>query len=83
MCVLAFFLDKVAEQLSDACILGLSRGDFIKAFSFQFHAFGTALHGFKSERTHQPDRTPIHEPSHVLPPDERHVVAETRFVKIE
>ena len=38
---------------------------------------------FKPERPHQPDRAAVHKPAHVLPPDERHVVAETACVQFQ
>ena len=38
---------------------------------------------FKSERTHEPDGAAIHKPAHVLPPDERHVLAKAAFVKFQ
>jgi len=55
---------------------------FVKTFGFQFHAFGGFLNGFQAERTHEPTERRFTNSAHVLPPDERHVVAETAFVKV-
>ena len=58
-------------------------GGFVKAAGFHFHAFGGLLDGLQAERPDEPDGFAVHEAAHVLPPDERDVVAEARFVKFE
>ena len=74
--MVAFLLRQVAEQLPDAGVSRAPSGDFVKTLRLQFHAFGGFLDGFQTERAHEPDGTAVHKPAHVLPADERHVVAE-------
>ena len=41
------------------------------------------MHRLETEGTHPPDWAPLHETSHILPPDEGHVIAKSLFVKFE
>ena len=81
--VVAFFLGKVAEQLADSRVRRPSRGDFIKPQRLDFHRLGGFLNSLQAERTHKPDGFAIYKTAHVLPPDVRDMVAETRFVKFK
>ena len=58
-------------------------GGLVKPFRFHLHALGGFLDGFQTERTHEPDGFAINKTAHVLPPDERHVIAEAAFVKFQ
>ncbi len=69
--------------MPDARIGRMPGGDLIKTPRLHFHGLGGFLDGLQPQRPHQPDGSAIHKTAHVLPPDERHMVAKTGLVQFQ
>ena len=78
-----FFLRQVPQQLPHPRIRGPPRRHLVEALGLQLHHLGRLPHRLQTQRTHQPHGPPPHKPSHVLPPDQRYVLAEPRPVKLD
>ena len=81
--VVAFLFGEISEQLADAGVGCAASGGLVKSFRFHLHALGGFLDGLQTKRAHEPDGAAVHEPAHVLTPDERHVITEAVFVKFQ
>jgi hypothetical protein len=50
---------------------------------FPFNRLGLRTDFLQAERSHHPDRLVTNEPAHVLPPDERNMLAELLPVEVD
>ena len=81
--VAALFLRQIAQQLADGDIGGPPHGCLVKTLRLDLHHRRLLARGFQFERAHSPYGLALHEPTHVLAANERHVLAKPRFVKLQ
>ena len=81
--MVSLLFGQITEQLADANILRTARSDLIELLGLEFHAFRCFLDGLQAEWPNELNGAAIHEPAHVLPADERDVVAELLPVEVD
>ena len=81
--VRAFFLREIVEQLAHSDILSPAGRSFIKPAALHLQRAGLVAHHIQAQRADQPHGLARNEPLHVLPTDERNVLAEALPVQLE
>src|SRR5579883_1457448 len=74
--MIALFLGEVVKQLADRGVVRASRRFLVKASRFFLHRGALRANRLQSQRADQPHRPPVHEPAHILAPDQRNMIAE-------
>src|SRR5580704_5575991 len=81
--VTALFGCEVAEELADGGVGRLPRRPLVEALALRFHQLCLGTHFFEAERPCEPQRLALEKAFHVLPADQRDVVAELLAVEVE
>jgi RNase adapter protein RapZ len=81
--VLAFFVDKIVEQLPDAGVLSARRRLFVKPARFHFHRAGFLADRVDAQRAHQPKRRTLHESADVLAANQGNVFAKLLLKELD
>jgi hypothetical protein len=81
--VAVLHLRQVAEQLADGGIGGAAGGGAVEAAAFGFHLPGGLAHGFNAQGGELPGGAAGGEAAHILPADERDVLAEFFRVQVD
>ena len=79
----ALDLGEIAQELADAGVAHLLDRAFIKTAGFEFHHFHLLAHFVNAQWLHQPHRPPLDKTLHVLPANERDVLAEALPINID
>jgi hypothetical protein len=79
----AFGRGQIAEELPDRGVAYPLDGALVEASCLQLHQLGLSSHHVEAERPDQPYRTPPHEASDILSPQQRNVLAKPRPVCLD
>src|ERR1700680_218337 len=76
-------LRQVVEELPHTGVLRPARRLFVKATAFHFEHDRLIAYRVEPQWPYQPDGLALHEPFHILPPDQRNVLAEALLIKLD
>src|SRR5215468_10480129 len=74
---------EIAEELADGGVRRVARRGVIEAFALGLHQLCLGAHLLETQRTEQPERFSLQKALHILPADERNVIAEFTAVEVE
>src|SRR5262249_22200656 len=81
--VLALFLREIVEQLASTGVGGARGGALVESTRLELHAGGLLAHSLDRQRPYEPHRLTRDEAFHVVSPDMRDVIAESRLVQLD
>jgi len=81
--VFPLFRSEIIQQLADAGVLCPRRRLLVKTARLDLHCRGLFAHRFNPQRTNQPQCRTLNKSAHILPPDQRNMVAELLLIELQ